>query len=284
MTQLERLLLAVSVLQWQTLNGKAVLFCDSPYAYYLERVGLIELFDVIDTERMDAVNNLDIKPATFWSLGRFAALGAATVPFVSLDCDLVVWNRITDGLAAGGIAVTHWESTEASPWYPDPRELRAPSGYRWRPWAEGSLNAANVSLLYFGDECVRDSYVDEAFRFAIGNPAQPRQDIGVAPELLYAEQRLLPLIARRHGIAIVPLIDAVWSPAIDRFAVHDPRFGEWDPLRVRDQPAGITHGWFHKTLLAAKDPRRIQLVDDLTEILQSSQPALLKRIIGGDPG
>ena len=41
MTQLERLLLAVSVFQWRALNGRAILSCDNPYAYYLERAGMI---------------------------------------------------------------------------------------------------------------------------------------------------------------------------------------------------------------------------------------------------
>jgi len=283
MTQLERLLFAVSVVKWRALNGRAFLFCDSPYARYLESFGMAELFDIVDTKSMEAVNKLDINPSTFWSLGRLAALATVAVPFVSLDCDLVVWERITNALAPGSIAFAHWESTATSAWYPPPCELRTPSGYRWGAWGKDNLNAANVSLLYFGNERARDSYVSEALRFTIGNPAQPRLDIGVAPELLYAEQRLLPLIARRSGITAAPIIDAIWEPDLDRFSSHDPRFGEWDPLRVLHQAAGITHGWFHKTLLPTEDPRRIQLVDDLTEILKPSHPDLLMRITGSNP-
>ena len=42
---LERLLLAVSVLQWRALHGRALLYCDSAYASYLQRGGLLDLFD-----------------------------------------------------------------------------------------------------------------------------------------------------------------------------------------------------------------------------------------------
>jgi hypothetical protein len=283
MTQLERLLFAVSVVKWRALNGRALLFCDGPYASYLEILGMTELFDEVDTTGMEAINNLDINPSTFWSLGRLAALSTVAVPFVSLDCDLVVWNAITNSLAPGGIAFTHWESTAVSAWYPPPRELRTPSDYQWRAWGKDELNAANVSLLYFGDEHARDNYVNEALRFTIGNPAQPRMDIGMAPELLYAEQRLLPLVARHGGITAAPIIDAIWEPALDRFSSHDPRFGEWDPLRVHHQAAGITHGWFHKSLLPVEDPRRIQLVADLTDILRPSHPDLLMHITGSGP-
>lgn len=53
---LERLLLAVSVLQWRALHGRALLYCDSAYASYLQRGGLLDLFDNVDTDTVDAAH------------------------------------------------------------------------------------------------------------------------------------------------------------------------------------------------------------------------------------
>ena len=218
-----------------------MLYCDSPYATYLDQIGMLGVFDAVDTVAIDAADSLDLSPRTFWSLGRLLALRAATVPFVSLDCDLIVWRDLTDTLGSSSICVTHWESTDASPWYPGLGELSTPPDYQWQPWMRVAVPAANVSLLYIRDREIRDAYVNEALRFAIANPARPRPDLGLAPELLFAEQCLLPLVARQSGIDVVPLIDAVWLPTADRFATHDPRFGEWDPLRIKGQ-AGLLHG------------------------------------------
>lgn len=153
-----------------------------------------------------------------------------------------------------------------------------PPGYRWEPWTLAATPAANISLLYIGDRQTRDDYITEALRFAVGNPARARPDLGAAPEQLFAEQRLLPLVAQRAGLTLTPLIDAAWSPASDRFTTHDRRFAEWDPLRVDGQPAGITHGWFHKALLPADDHRRRRLIADLAGTLRRKRPDLLAKI------
>lgn len=279
---LERLLLAVSVLQWRALHGRALLYCDSAYASYLQRGGLLDLFDNVDTDTVDAAHELDLNPVTFWSLARLLALQAATAPFVALDCDMILWRDLTWFFDPARIVVTHWESTENSRWYPDPRELSTPPGYRWEPWKLATTPAANVSLLYIGDMQTREDYIAEALHFAIGNPARARPDLGAAPELLFAEQRMLPLVAQRRGLTVTPLIEAVWSPESDRFTKHDPRFGEWDPLRIDGQAAGITHGWFHKTMLSAGDPRRHRLITELANTLRRTKPALLAKIGAGE--
>ena len=276
--RLEKLLLAVSVQQWRTLHGRTLLYCDSPYARILDGAGMLELFDEVDTETLDATDALDIDATVFWSFGRLLAVRAATVPFVSLDCDLVVWRSLTDVLAPGRIVVTHWESTDPSPWYPSPRELTTPPGYQWKAWMQATTDAANVSLLYLGDERVRDRYVTEAIRFAADNPARARPDLGVAPELLFAEQRLLRLVAQRDRPHDRP--GHRGSVVTGTRPIHRPRSAvrRMGPLRVRGQRAGITHAWFHKALLPAEHPRRRRLIDDLTDVLRSVQPAVAERI------
>ena len=93
---------------------------------------------------------------------------------------------------------------------------------------------------------------------------------------------MLPLVAQRRGLTVTPLIEAVWSPESDRFTKHDPRFGEWAPLRIDGQAAGITHGWFHKTMLPAGDPRRHRLITELANTLRRTKPALLAKIGAGE--
>lgn len=277
LSALERLLVALSVSSWRRHNGPALLYCDRPYARYLDRVGLLELWDEIDTDILEAVDTR-IDAPTFWTAGRLAAIAAAPVPFVSLDCDLVVWRELGSELSDRVVGFTHWESTEPSPWYPAPARLSTPPDFRIRADRDWTLGAANTSIVFFGAASVRDQYAAEALTFVTGNPGRLRADAGVAPELLFAEQRLLPVIAEEAGVPAAPLIDALWSPRRDRFVGHDSRYGEWDPLRAVDQPAGITHGWFHKTLLADGDPRRLRLVRELEQLVRSDHPELAPRL------
>jgi hypothetical protein len=272
LSRLELVLLSLSVLEWRRWNGRAFLFCDHRYARYLERLKLIGLWDGVNEETIEYANSLDVNPQLFWTTGRLIAIANATIPFTSIDCDLIAWRTITTELAASEITFTHWESTEVSPWYPQPKDLNMPDAYHIDVWRDWSLKAANVSLAYFGSGVARDAYVNEALRFTVSNAAHPRAKLGILPELLFAEQRLLPLIAAELGIAARPVIDATWVPALGRFVEDDPRFGAWDPLRVVDQGTGITHAWFYKKLMATRRRRRLRFFSELTDRLRSDHP------------
>ena len=222
------------------------------------------------TRTIEVAGQLGANPRAFFSLGRTVAIRERPVPFVALDCDLVVWRSLSGELAPGEIAFTHWESTRPSRWYPPPRVLCRPPGYEIdlsRNWA---LNAANVSLTYFGDEAVRDAYTDEVLRFSAGNPRQPDPRNDPTPELLFAEQRLLPVIAQERRVRVRTLVSGV--PA------GGPKVGTWDPLAVADQPAGLTHGWWYKRWLAVDDPRRIRLILELTRALAADFPPAVEHL------
>jgi hypothetical protein len=261
---LELLLLTTSVLQWRRWNGRALLYCDDEYARYLDRLGLLPLWDEVDTETIAVAGELGANPRVFFTLGRTVALKARPVPFVALDCDLVVWRSLSGDLVPGEIAFTHWESTSPSYFYPPPSTLRRPPGHRITLRRNWALNAANVSLTYFGDETVRDIYVAEVVRFAAGNPREPHPYNDPTPELLYAEQRLLPVIAHEQNVPVRTLVSGV--------STGGPMVGDWDPLAVADQPAGLTHGWWYKKWMPLDDPRRIRLTLELTRALEADFP------------
>lgn len=270
LSRLELLLLTASALQWRRWNGRALLYCDDVYARYLDRLGLLALWDDVDTQAIEVAGYLGANPRAFFSLGRTVAIRERPVPFVALDCDLVVWRSLSGELVPGEIAFTHWESTRPSYWYPPPRALCRPPGYKIDLSRNWTLNAANVSLTYFGDEALRDAYADEVLRFASGNPRQPHPRNDPTPELLFAEQRLLPVIAEERHVSVRTLVSGV--------STGGPKVGSWDPLAVADQPAGITHGWWYKRWMPADDPRRTRLVFELTRALAADFPATAEHL------
>jgi hypothetical protein len=270
LSRLELLLLTVSVLQWRRRNGRALLYCDEVYAHYLERLGLLALWDGVDTQTIAVARELRANPRVFFTLGRTVAIRVTPVPFVALDCDFIAWRSLACELAPGEIAFTHWESTQPSYWYPPPRFLCRPPSYEIDPGRNWALNAANVSLTYFGSEAVRDAYTNELVRFASGNPREPHPQNDATPELLFAEQRLLPVIAYEHGVPVRTLVSGV--------SAGGGAVGNWDPLAVADQPAGLTHGWWYKKWMTADDPRRIRLTRELTHALAVDFPAAAEHL------
>jgi hypothetical protein len=271
LSPLELLMLTTSVLQWRRWNGRALLFCDEVYERYLDRLGLLPLWDEIDTQTIAVASELGANPRVFFPLGRTVAIRAVPVPFVALDCDFIVWRPLVQALVPGEIVFTHWELALPSQWYLPPRLLCRPLGYAIDPARNWRLNAANVSFTYFGNEAVRDAYTDELVRFASGNPREPHPQNDATPELLFAEQRLLPVVAYEHGAAMRTLVNGV--------SEGGPKVGDWDCLAVADQPAGFTHGWWFKKWLAADDPRRIRLHRELANALAADFPPAAEHLI-----
>jgi len=272
LSRLELLALCTSVAEWRRHSGPAMLYCDEPYARYLESLGLIGLWDNVDVSLFASMGSLDVDPAAYFSLARIHAVGAARIPFASIDCDLIVWRSLAREFETQGVVFTHWESTWPSVWYPPPHELRTPDGYTLDPRRNWTLNAANSSVLYFGAEAarVRDAYVEEATRFIVGNPGRSHYEVGLARELLFAEQRLIPVIAREHGLRPTPIINAVHSPLAGEFVTNDPRYGVWNNLHILNQPTGITHLWYHKRWRG--DLRLLGVERILTARLKSDHP------------
>lgn len=270
LSPLELLMLTTSVLQWRRWNGRALLFCDHVYARYLDELGLLPLWQGVDTQTIATAGELRANPGAFFSLGRTVAIMTMPVPFVALDCDFIAWRSLAGELAPGEIVFTHWESTQPSGWYPAPHDLCRPPGYEIDATRNWALPAANVSLTYFGNEAVRDAYTREVIRFANGNPREPLPDNNATPELVFAEQRLLPIVAYEHGVPVRSLVSGVYAGG--------PTVGDWDPIAVADQPAGFTHGWWYKKWMLAKDPRRIQLTRELTQALATDFPPAFEHL------
>jgi hypothetical protein len=270
LSPLELLLLTTSVLQWRRWNGRAFLYCDEVYARYLGELGLLTLWDAVDTQTITVASQLGANPRVFFPLGRTVAIRVTPVPFVALDCDFIAWRPLAGELLPGEIAFTHWESTQPGYWYPPPQLLCRPPGYEIDATRNWALPAANFSLTYWGNEAVRDAYTDEVVRFASGNPREPQPQNGATPELLFAEQRLLPVIAYEHGVRMRTLVEGV--------SAGGPTVGDWDPLAVADQPAGLTHGWWYKKWMAVDDPRRIRLTRELIHALAADFPGAAEHL------
>ena len=296
------LTMILSVLQWRHLNGGQVkLYGDRKVIDYLGRYNLLSLWDEYDGEMFDGIER-HIDPSCFYSAGKFYAYLEEPAPCVQLDLDLVVWRKLEDiqnlktviptvpGTSSGtvdmppgndvsdpGIAVgfTHWEDTQpASYWYDAPGRLTTPPGYRFGENWDWSLKAANTSLVYFADDKVKTHYAEEVIRFMHNNWVGGEFHL-IKPELLFVEQRLLPMIAHACGFenSTRPFIDTTWNCVEGRFTHHDPRFGEWKYYDLDDQPA-ITHLWIAKQHVEKNDRFRDYYCFRLLDRILSLRPKL----------
>ncbi|MEI7995412.1 MAG: hypothetical protein WCH01_10975 [Methylococcaceae bacterium] len=235
----------MSVLQWKRNHQDPItLYGDSTVINYFSTYKLLELWDGFDYETLNAVDKR-INPSCFYSAGKFFAYLKESAPCVIVDLDLILWNPLDFG-DRNKVLFTHWESVlPPTRWYCPPDELQASKHFKFDSAWDLSINASNTSIVFFPDEHIKNLYAETAISFMIDNPAPG--DYNVTPELLYVEQRLLPMMvcSERGAEGISPILQTTWTPAEEKFTQHDPRIGEWKYFSL-DKSMPFTHLWIAK--------------------------------------
>lgn len=222
------LLTMLSALKWKQLNGKIKLYADSVAASFYERIGIIDIWDEVNTDVLDQINSNEFNPTLFWSAGKFFAYSKERSPFVMLDTDLIVWRDISPFYESADLYFTHFESVERSYWYTRRKDLNKPINYHFKKaWHWNDTLAYNNAITYFGKQEFTNYYIEEAMRFMRNNGSNILFSKAETPEILFVEQRLLAMCAKEKNLVAQPFINAVWSPAKSRFVKHDTKLGEW---------------------------------------------------------
>jgi hypothetical protein len=194
----ELLTLSLSALSWRQHNGPILLYTDSSGARWFQDRKLDFLWNAgIDTSALCALESR-VEPGVFWAAGKLAALVHERCPVVMMDLDFIAWEAIGQMVVGHNLVTAHRE--ELCPGvYPERVSLGAPAGYMYDPEWDWDALACNTAFVYFNDDSLRDEYVREAFRFMEGNPAAPAEPV---THMVFAEQRLLGMVAERRGVSI----------------------------------------------------------------------------------
>lgn len=215
----ELLTTALSALLWRKNNGTIDLYCDEiAYAYY-DALGLIDLWDAAHPLPLDAGLDADC----FWAAGKLLALRQAKTPCMMLDTDFIVWQPLEPLLQELPLAVIHREPLDSGI-YPDPHPLCENTSLELSKF-DLTVPAANTALAWFTDESFKNHYCETALDFM--RCAQPNGDRLIY--MVFAEQRLLPMLAVRERIPLAALSDL--------------------PALFFSEQKSFTHTWGYKEVL-----------------------------------
>lgn len=196
--EIELICLIASVSNWKTIypECKTVLYaCPSVYIY-LENLGILNLWDIIDVEKLSNDDPVDRK--AFWAASKLKCIRSIEAPFVLMDCDLYFKRKCFEigDLLKFDIVVNQIE--EGANIYPSIRDRilrdtvnQYPVKYGWR-----TTHSPNVSFLYIKDEVFKNEYAKTAWEWMEDLSQKFRGD----PELngkymIFCEQKLLKEIS-----------------------------------------------------------------------------------------
>lgn len=209
----------LSALEWKKHNGSIRLITDSEGAAYFKSLGLINLWDSVDTS-LDEIHDVD--PFLFWAAGKLYALSKMETPCVMLDTDLIIWKDMS-WVKDFDLVTAHSEAL--NPYvYPDQSIFKLKNGYTFPAEWDFSLDAANTAFLYIKDAAFRDYYVDAATTFF---KHVEMDGLNPVTAMCFAEQRILPMCAAVKGQKMGYLLD----------------------LSRADEQDFVTHTWGFKDVL-----------------------------------
>lgn len=196
----ELLTTALSALVWRRENGSISMLCDSTAADYYQSRGLHFLWDGGIHPVLDEMDSA-IDPISFWAAGKLYALHKFGAPCVMLDTDFIVWRNLSERLAPHKLAVIHREDIMPDI-YPDASAL-----HTHRPFdltaLDWTVRPTNTALSWFADADFTQFYTQTALGFmCAASPADHHLTY-----MVFAEQRLLPMLAKQHGLPICSLME-----------------------------------------------------------------------------
>ena len=109
LTDFQILYTMVSIATWKYWNGPIKLYTDTVGANYYQSVGILNMYDEVDVKFLNGYSKSNIDAAYFWTSGKIKCLANMTEPFVFLDQDMIIEEKLPDWSYDNDLTIAHWE-------------------------------------------------------------------------------------------------------------------------------------------------------------------------------
>lgn len=208
----------LSAIRWKLHNGPIKLYTDSIGLSYYKQIGICDLYDEIDTEFLDNLQNVD--PAYYWTSGKIQALQNEKEPFVFLDQDFIVRDTIPESFYKTDIGIGHWEIPRGNyyftkkQWESEIKHVEIPENYNCNAYSP------NTSFVYFGSNSAVEEYVKAHTKLINSGSNEVPEWFWLA-----TDQGILGHVIRKHKYCTNTLTDRIFLADSDYAKPEDKMFG-----------------------------------------------------------
>jgi hypothetical protein len=199
MPSIELRVFITSVVQWKRFypNFETVLFCTQDVYQYLKSLDADSLWDQIDTDILETEDSVDRK--RFWTAGKYKVMRGLDAPFVLMDCDLFLTQKIDESTFENDLVVCHPENAEFYHYFWQKEHVFESVGIERLP-EDPEGKAWNVSFFYVKDQSFKDLYLETAWDWMERLSKYEGDEEWQNGYMLYCEQKLLYDLSLRSGI------------------------------------------------------------------------------------
>lgn len=260
----ELLHFALSALEYRRLNGPIILFTDDIFYDYLKRLDFAKFWDYIDTEKYKKFKKLNIVPENNWTAFKTWLIGEIPSPFLLFDHDNVIHTKIPKPLFDIDVRFAHLELINPY-YYPNQDEMDV-EGFEFDPLWDWNSHISNTCMLYFNNDEFKNTYSKKALEFEQKNTTTDKRLQSV--QYLFADQRLLILMLKRHNIKYGQFSNKIWKPITEP---GEERFKPYKNEPFVDEIV-FDHTWGHKHTLIEKEEARFAYKKRHLEHISKTHP------------
>lgn len=276
MMRFESITMILSCLYWKKFQGPIKLYCDNGFYDYIKKLGLLGLWDEIDTKTVSEGFAKDVNHDTFWAYAKMYVNSLQKKPFVSVDLDLFQ-NEPYD-YTTHDVICSHIEHSD---FINDniqnrTRPVYYPNYYDWDmfkdrfqkyPDLKFTDYSLNVAVLAVNKPEFCKEVFDIATSFAKNNNFDPQNisthgferyayTIHSSSLITFIEQRVAAAVANTKGYSVKSMMDLEYD------AGQQGWIGDLSKMKN----PGITHLWGWKATM--KFPQNENSRIDLTKELE----------------
>ena len=267
-TDQEILYTILSVGYWKKFNGPTKLYTDDSGYQYYKKLGMLGLWDEIDVDTLNNYNYID--GGQFWTSGKSYCIGLEKNPFVFLDLDFIVRQKLPDWVFSSDVCIPYWEIPRG---YYYPTRDQYDIIKHWKPKDNFSYDMLipNTSFLYVNNVDVQKEYLEEHLR-----AVNTKDEI---PEWfwLVTDQGLFGQSLRNNNIKPQTLTDKVFLANYEFGGSDVGRaesfFYQVDHDKSKDE-LNWFHVWFKKIIYNMDESVRTQDCRDFYNEIQTNLPEL----------
>jgi hypothetical protein len=145
-------------------NIPLVLYTDIETLELLKSYNITDSWDRIETDLLE--NNIGINKSIFWSNSKFRVYKELTSPFLFIDCDILIWDDISEWDIFEYELVTSYKEELTIDCYIDPNIMT--SEYQIGYSSDWKNMALNASFVYINNKEFKKNYVNIAIDWMIG--------------------------------------------------------------------------------------------------------------------
>ena len=121
----------LSAIHWKHHNTSLKLYTDTPGMEFLKKYNLTDLYDEIDTRFLDMYSKSKVDAAHFFTSGKIKVMGNQTEPFIFLDQDMIIRQKLPAWLFDNDLLITHWEIPHGDFYFDEERWNREIEGIEY---------------------------------------------------------------------------------------------------------------------------------------------------------